>query len=117
VTLVMINAIWLSHGPDGVSNIGRPQLFSSSQSYLAFCVAVLAIVGYLATVLIRRNKRVVEPGIDRSLRDTWRMPPLDTLEPQNMTVSTRVWMAVLRGYLVIAVGLVIVKVVQMTLLK
>jgi branched-chain amino acid transport system permease protein len=47
VTLVMINAIWLSHGPDGVSNIGRPQLFQSSQSYLAFCVAVLAIVGYI----------------------------------------------------------------------
>ncbi|RKU04860.1 manganese transporter [Burkholderia sp. Nafp2/4-1b] len=78
---------------------------------------VLAIVGYLATVLIRRNKRVVEPGIDRSLRATWRMPPLESLEPQNMTVATRVWMAVLRGYLVIAVGLVIVKVVQMTLLK
>jgi branched-chain amino acid transport system permease protein len=47
VTLVMINAIWLTHGPDGVSNIGRPQLFQSSQSYLAFCVAVLAIVGYV----------------------------------------------------------------------
>ncbi len=47
VTLVMINAIWLSHGPDGVSNIGRPQLFSTSQSYLAFCVAMLAIVGYV----------------------------------------------------------------------
>ncbi|MBJ9589687.1 Nramp family divalent metal transporter [Burkholderia seminalis] len=78
---------------------------------------VLAIAGYLATVLIRRNKRVVEPGVDRSLRDTWRMPPLDTLEPQNMTLATRIWMAVLRGYLVIAVGLVIVKVVQMTLLK
>ena len=41
VTLVMINAIWLSHGPDGVSNIGRPELFRTSQSYLAFCVAVL----------------------------------------------------------------------------
>ncbi|HDR8861005.1 TPA: divalent metal cation transporter [Burkholderia territorii] len=78
---------------------------------------VLAIAGYLATVLIRRNKRVVEPGIDRALRETWRMPPLDSLEPQNMTVATRVWMAVLRGYLVIAVGLVIVKVVQVTLLK
>ncbi|KWE91517.1 NRAMP family divalent metal transporter [Burkholderia territorii] len=78
---------------------------------------VLAIAGYLATVLIRRNKRVVEPGVDRALRETWRMPPLDSLEPQNMTVATRVWMAVLRGYLVIAVGLVIVKVVQMTLLK
>ncbi|MCA8201077.1 divalent metal cation transporter [Burkholderia sp. AU33545] len=78
---------------------------------------VLAIAGYLATVLIRRNKRVVEPGIDRTLRETWRMPPLDSLEPQKMTVATRVWMAVMRGYLVIAVGLVIVKVVQMTLLK
>jgi len=46
VTLVMINAIWLTHGPDGVSNIGRPALFATSQSYLAFCVAMLAIVGY-----------------------------------------------------------------------
>ena len=46
VTLVMINAIWLTHGPDGVANIGRPALFATSQSYLAFCVAMLAIVGY-----------------------------------------------------------------------
>jgi branched-chain amino acid transport system permease protein len=46
VTLVMINAIWLTHGPDGVS-IGRPELFQTAQSYLAFCVAMLAIVGYL----------------------------------------------------------------------
>jgi branched-chain amino acid transport system permease protein len=47
VTLVMINAIWLTHGPDGVSNIGRPALFQSSQSYLAFCVTALGLVGYL----------------------------------------------------------------------
>jgi branched-chain amino acid transport system permease protein len=47
VTLVMINAIGLTHGPDGVSNIRRPELFQTSQGYLAFCVAVLAIVGYL----------------------------------------------------------------------
>ena len=47
VTLVMINAIWLTHGPDGVSRIGRPSLFATSQSYLAFCVAMLAAVGYL----------------------------------------------------------------------
>src|SRR4051812_11749878 len=46
VTLVMINAIWLTHGPDGVSNIGRPELFQSTQSYLAFCVGMLALVGY-----------------------------------------------------------------------
>src|SRR3954469_15780391 len=47
VTLVMINAIWLTKGPDGVSRIGRPSLFLSSQSYLAFCVAMLALVGYI----------------------------------------------------------------------
>jgi branched-chain amino acid transport system permease protein len=47
VTLVMINDIALTHGPDGVSNIGRPALFQTSHSYLGFCVAMLAIVGYL----------------------------------------------------------------------
>jgi len=46
ITLVMINTIWLTHGPDGVSNIGRPALFQSAQSYLAFCVGMLALVGY-----------------------------------------------------------------------
>ncbi|MEW6641792.1 MAG: branched-chain amino acid ABC transporter ATP-binding protein/permease [Pseudomonadota bacterium] len=46
VTLVMINAIGLTHGPDGVGNIGRPGLLTSSQAYLAFCVAALALVGY-----------------------------------------------------------------------
>jgi branched-chain amino acid transport system permease protein len=46
VTLVMINTIWLTHGPDGVPRIGRPDLFQSSQSYLAYCVGMLALVGY-----------------------------------------------------------------------
>ena len=46
VTLVMINWIGLTHGPDGVSSIARPDLFQTAQGYLAFCVAVLAIVGY-----------------------------------------------------------------------
>ena len=40
ITLVMINTIWLTHGP------GRPALFQSAQSYLAFCVGMLALVGY-----------------------------------------------------------------------
>lgn len=47
VTLVMINAIWLTRGPDGISKIGRPALFQSQQSFLAFCVAALAVIGYL----------------------------------------------------------------------
>jgi len=47
VTLVMINAIGLTRGPDGIGNIGRPVGLQSSQLYLAFCVAVLALTGYL----------------------------------------------------------------------
>lgn len=47
VTLVMTNAISFTHGPDGVSHIERPSILSSQQAYLAFCVAVLALVGYL----------------------------------------------------------------------
>jgi branched-chain amino acid transport system permease protein len=47
VTLVMINAIWLTRGPDGISKIGRPALFPSQQSFLAFCVAALALIGYI----------------------------------------------------------------------
>ncbi|MEH2509689.1 branched-chain amino acid transport system permease protein [Nitrobacteraceae bacterium AZCC 1564] len=47
VTLVMINAIWLTRGPDGISRIGRPALFPTQQSFLAFCVAALAVIGYI----------------------------------------------------------------------
>ena len=49
-------------------------------------------------------------------RNTWRTPPLEDLPaPQHLSLSTRVWMGVLRTYLVVAVGLVIVKVVQMAI--
>ena len=47
LTLFMINAIGFTHGPDGVRQIARPVLFPSQQSYLAFCVVMLAIVGWL----------------------------------------------------------------------
>jgi len=47
LTLVMINWIPVTHGPDGVSKILKPALFPTPQSYLGFCVVVLAVVGYL----------------------------------------------------------------------
>ncbi|WP_250437822.1 Nramp family divalent metal transporter [Caballeronia sp. ATUFL_F2_KS9A] len=87
---------------------------------------VLAIAGFAASVLLRRvgafaqttkTAQATHTSVGRAQRDTWRMPPLDTLAPQKMTLATRIWMGVLRGYLVIAVGLVIFKVLQMTLLK
>lgn len=47
VTLVMVNAIGFTHGPDGVRDIPRPKLFADQQTYLAFCVAVLFVVGWM----------------------------------------------------------------------
>lgn len=44
-------------------------------------------------------------------RDNWRMPALETLAPARLSLSSRMWMLVLRGYLVIAAGLLIVKLV------
>ena len=46
-------------------------------------------------------------------RDNWRMPALDTLAPARLSLSSRLWMLVLRGYLVIAAGLLIVKLVML----
>ncbi|WP_298958830.1 branched-chain amino acid ABC transporter ATP-binding protein/permease [uncultured Methylobacterium sp.] len=47
VTLVLINWIPVTHGPDGVPRIRRPDLFADGQSYLAFCLAVLAVVAWV----------------------------------------------------------------------
>lgn len=46
LTLIMINWIPVTHGPDGVPNIKRPGLFTDGQSYLALCVFMLAAVAY-----------------------------------------------------------------------
>src|SRR3954451_4231754 len=47
VTLVLVNWIAVTHGPDGVPRIQRPALLAQAQPYLAFCVAVLGVVGYI----------------------------------------------------------------------
>jgi len=51
-----------------------------------------------------------EPLADRA---TWRMPALEKLTPARLTLSSRVWMLVLRGYLVVAAGMLVVKLVAL----
>jgi len=46
---------------------------------------------------------------------TWRMPPLEELPPARLSPLSRIWMIVLRGYLVIAGGLVLVRIVQLAM--
>jgi branched-chain amino acid transport system permease protein len=61
VTLVLVNWIPVTHGPDGVSGIPRPAPFDSSNAYLAFCVVALALIGYLVW-------RLPQTRLGRSMR-------------------------------------------------
>ena len=48
-------------------------------------------------------------------KEEWRMPPLKTLPENTLTPSNRFWMAVLRVYLVVAAGLVLVRIISLAL--
>ncbi|MBW0010448.1 MAG: hypothetical protein JO063_10090, partial [Pseudonocardiales bacterium] len=55
------------------------------------------------------------PPLDRGMRATWRMPPLALLTRPTLSTGRRLGLTVLRGYLVVAAGMVIVRVVQLAL--
>jgi Mn2+/Fe2+ NRAMP family transporter len=46
-------------------------------------------------------------------RNVWRMPPLAELPPIRLTAPSRIWLVVLRGYLIVAAGLVLVRIIQL----
>lgn len=84
----------------------------------------LALAVYVAMELLRKSRgataandaSALDKPARKALRNTWHMSPLEDLPASpHLTLSTRVWMGVLRGYLIVAVGLVIVKVVQMAI--
>ena len=74
-------------------------------------VAMAAAGGTLAFA----GRGPAAPVPDRALRPGWRMPPLQQLGPNRVTGATRVWMVVLRGYLLVAVGMVVFRIVQLAL--
>jgi branched-chain amino acid transport system permease protein len=47
LSLVLTNWVTFTRGPDGVTGIKRPDLLADSHQYLAFCIAMLWIVGFL----------------------------------------------------------------------
>jgi len=53
--------------------------------------------------------------VEQGSRESWRMPALASLAPAKLTLLTRIWMLVLRGYLLVAAGLLLAKLVQLAL--
>jgi len=77
----------------------------------------LAMVTSLAIKLIdRRLGAVANQPIDRSGQMAWQMPPLAQLPPARMTLPGTVWMVILRGYLVIAAGLVLIRIIRLAVI-
>jgi Mn2+/Fe2+ NRAMP family transporter len=72
-----------------------------------------AIAVLTAAAFFVRRRRTPMAAIDRAGQETWRMPPLAELTAAPMTALTRIWMFMLRGYLVVAGGLVLVRIVQL----
>ena len=78
-------------------------------------VLTLAAGAYLVWTGRHRKQRPV-PGSELVLdRATWRMPPLALLTKPVLSAGNRTGLTVLRGYLLIASALVVVKVVQLAL--
>jgi hypothetical protein len=74
-------------------------------------IALLAVL--VGASVKRRHGLPAAETIDGSQRGTWRMPPLDQLPAGGLTPIKRVWMGVLRAYLLIAGGLVLVKIARL----
>jgi hypothetical protein len=81
---------------------------------LAATAAAAAVAVALAA--LRPRKAPAEPALSAGFdRDTWRMPPLQKLPPARLSVAARIWMAALRLYLIVAGGLVLVRIVSLAI--
>jgi hypothetical protein len=80
--------------------------------------ALLGVLVAVATTLFKSKSAVAEtraPSVNPEFRANWRMPPLEALPPARLSLTARTWMFVLRGYLVLAGGLVMVRIVTLAI--
>ncbi|MER5547936.1 NRAMP family divalent metal transporter [Streptomyces sp. NPDC002589] len=80
-------------------------------------MAACGVIGVLAAgyAFTRRRTGTKEDPIDRTGKDDWRMPPLQTLTRPTMSTARKIGMGALRTYLLIAMILVVIKIVQVAL--
>ncbi len=82
---------------------------------MAGCGAAMVLAaGYALTRRLRAGARAGGP-VDRTGRDSWRMPPLALLQRPAMSTGRKIGMSALRAYLAVAMILVIVRIVQLAL--
>jgi Mn2+/Fe2+ NRAMP family transporter len=83
---------------------------------MAVCGATgLLALGYAEIRRRRKGWAGTRRPVDRTGRDTWRMPPLSELPAPRISTGRKIGLTALRTYLVVAMVLVIVRVVQLGL--
>ncbi|HXZ16044.1 MAG TPA: manganese transporter, partial [Roseiarcus sp.] len=76
-----------------------------------------AILGVVVMALGQNGKQDPADAADVTALDrkTWRMPPLAALPPAKLSLAAKTWMGVLRLYLVVAGGLVLIRIVTLAI--
>jgi hypothetical protein len=76
---------------------------------------IFGVLVALGVVLAgRKNGRTaIAAPVARASRNSWRMPPLGELPPPRLSIAVKTWMLVLRAYLVLAAGLVLIRIVTL----
>ncbi|ATY14927.1 divalent metal cation transporter [Amycolatopsis sp. AA4] len=85
---------------------------SAGQIFLI--MAVSGGIGVLTAGYALVRRRSAAP-IDRTGRAEWRMPPLQYLPPPELSIGRKIGLTALRTYLLLAMALVVVKLVQLAL--
>ncbi len=74
---------------------------------------ILGLIAAAVSGAFKRQPTVREAP--KAWKDAWRMPPIDTLAPAEMSKASKLWMVALRLYLVVAGGLVLIRIVTMAI--
>jgi NRAMP (natural resistance-associated macrophage protein)-like metal ion transporter len=101
VVLVMLSIVL-------TASVLYPQIGSGTIIAILVAGSVTALIIYLVTP----GGTATAPD-GRPRRDTWRMSPLAELPPRPLTTLNKVWLLVLRAYLIAAAGLVLARIVTL----
>ena len=86
----------------------------TSTQILSILIIGSALTTVAGSIVFTRQRQLPNPtSVDRVAKLKWRMPPLTTLAPPTLSVGRRVWLGVLRSYLLVATVLVVIRVVQL----
>ena len=88
---------------------------TGQQIVIIMAACTVASVAAGGWALVRARRAVGGVPVDRTGRDTWRMPPLAMLSKPVLSTGRKIGLSALRAYLAIAMILVIVKIVQLAL--